>query len=102
MSTEAVQWFKSGDHPNDNVGETLTDPLGGPDYTRLEGAVVRFFRHPSPELAGDLVHDACGRTWHDHGYLDWCQVVVCPGDWVTADSEDPRCYRYATKPNVTS
>ena len=80
---EATQWRKNGDHPQDRVGETLSDPFGGPDYTRLEGAVVRFFRRPEPEYAGQTFHD-CHRTWHVHGWIDTLEGghTVCPGDWI--------------------
>lgn len=83
MTTSAsVQWFTNGDHPHDRVGEMVPDPGGGPDYQRIEGAHVRFFRNP--DYPGDTTHDVCGRTWHDHGWVDsgGDGVTVCPGDWV--------------------
>lgn len=102
---EAHRWFENGDHPADMVGEPKLDvfalqdqhpelwnadgtvgpvPADAPTYTRLEGAVVRFFRRPEPEYAGDKTHDACGRTWHDHGWIDTLEGghTVCPGDWI--------------------
>lgn len=87
---EATQWFKNGDHPGDAVGETLADPMGGPDYKRLEGKVVRFFRHP--EIGGTFVHadlpdtrrPKCEAIMHDHGWIDTLEGghTVCPGDWI--------------------
>lgn len=81
---EAVQWFKNGDHPDDHVGEQAIDPADGSTYERIEGAVVRFFRRPEPEFSADLAHDRCGRTWHDHGWIDTLEGghTVCPGDWI--------------------
>ena len=78
---EATQWFKNGDHPEDHVGEVLSDLTGGPDYGRQEGAVVRYFRRPEPEYASKTVHDQCGRIWHDHGWIDTLEGghAVCPG-----------------------
>jgi hypothetical protein len=100
---EATQWFKNGDHPDDHVGETLHDPWArhgqGDDYERLEGAVVRFFRHPDPMFAGDKIHDACGRTWHDHGWIDDLEGGhnVCPGDWIATCVKGER---WDIKPDV--
>lgn len=81
---EAVQWFKNGDHPEDQVGELRPDPMTGGTYKRLEGEVVRYFRRPEPEYAGGKVHEPCGRTWHDHGWIDTLEGghAVCPGDWI--------------------
>jgi hypothetical protein len=86
--TEAHQWFKNGDHPDDMVGEILHDPWArhgqGDDYERLEGLVVRFFRLPPPGPRGVDIHEVCGRTWHDHGWIDTLEGGhnVCPGDWI--------------------
>ncbi|MGK5677593.1 hypothetical protein [Actinoplanes sp. URMC 104] len=82
-----VRWWKNGDHPGDRIGEVLPDPIGGGTYVRQEGAVVRYFRHP--QFDGGQVHDGCGRTWHDHGWIDsgGDGLTVCPGDhiWTGAD-----------------
>lgn len=68
---DACRWFKNGDHPCDG-------PVG------REGLVVRYFRSPDPRYDGDDTHDACGLTWHDHGWIDTLEGghIVCPGDWV--------------------
>jgi hypothetical protein len=108
VEVDAVQWWKNGDHPHDRVGEQELDvgalaeqhpeifdnpdgmvgpvPEDAPTYERLEGAVVRFFRHP--DFPGDAVHKRCGRTWDEHGWIDeqLCQHSVCPGDWVLTDA----------------
>ena len=104
-----VRWFRNGDHPYDRVGKQETDwikyerlrpdlfkntaddvPEAPPEaqYTRIEGAVVRYFRRPEREFAGDKVHDVCSFTWHDHGWIDsgGDGVVVCPGDWIVLDA----------------
>lgn len=86
-TTTVVRWWRNGDHPADNCGELLDDPMHPGDadhqYVRVEGAVVRFFRHPY--VAGNAVHDRCGRTWHDHGWIDsgGDGQIVCPGDKLT-------------------
>lgn len=79
---EAYQWFRNGDHPHDNVGEKLTDPIDGTSYERLEGAIVRYFRHPN--TPGHQLHTSCGSTWHDHGWIDTLEGGhnVCPSDWI--------------------
>lgn len=68
---EAHQWRQNGDHPNDGPADR-------------EGKVVRYFRHPDPQYAGDKVHDLCGYTWHRHGWIDTLEGghTVCPKDWI--------------------
>lgn len=78
---EATQWFKNGDHPVDGVGEPTDDHLGG-TYKRIEGAVVRFFRHPAIPGSDRCGH--CQHTYLAHGWIDTLegQHNVCPGDWI--------------------
>ena len=86
MVIEAVQWFKNGDHPEDRVGETITPvPGDGPAYQRLEGRVVRFYRHPEHQAEDHCPH--CDHIMHHHGWIDTKQDghVVCPGDWIIND-----------------
>lgn len=66
---EAHQWFKNGDHPDDNCF------LG-------EGKIVRYFRHPG--WPGDSICGTCGKIVHDHGFLDTLEGghKVCPGDFI--------------------
>lgn len=107
---EASQWFKNGDHPEDRVGEKAVDwgkvaelrpdlldknePVKDEDipdeayYKRIEGAVVRYFRLPPPGPRGIDIHEACGVTYHNHGWIDTPPGIspggytVCPGDWI--------------------
>lgn len=87
---EATQWFKNGDHPNDDVGELLADPFTGQAYERLEGVVVRFYRHPDVDGSathGDLPDSRrprCRAVMNDHGWIDTIEGghTVCPGDWI--------------------
>lgn len=86
---DAIRWLRNGDHPGDEVGAMLTDPLNEDlPYRRLEGKIVRYFRHPDPEFTGDNTHEVCGFTWHDHGWIDsgGGGQTVCPGDWVITDT----------------
>jgi hypothetical protein len=119
---EATQWFQNGDHPGDMVGTKAVDwvklaelrpetvssegiSIAARDvpeeayYERLEGEVVRYFRHPDPEFAGDKIHNACSRTWHDHGWIDDLEGghTVCPGDWIATGVQGEH---WAIKPDV--
>lgn len=95
VEIDAVQWFKNGDHPDDEVGQPLSDGSG----TRLEGVVVRYFRRPEPEFAGSLIHDRCGYTWHSHGWIDTLEGghTVCPGDQIITGVQQER---YPCKPDI--
>src|SRR5262249_60928069 len=97
---EATQWFKNGDHPDDNcvpvrlretfdpddirkhTGELVQDPVSGEAYFLCEGAVVRYFRRP--DVSGDKSCQFCNRIMNDHGWIDTLEGghIVCPGDWV--------------------
>ena len=80
---DATQWFKNGDHPQDNSqpyrpakeGETLDDVLS-------EGKIVRYFRHP--DINGRTICSKCNKTMHEHGWIDTLEDGhnVCPGDWI--------------------
>ncbi|MEU0078590.1 hypothetical protein ABZY58_11890 [Micromonospora tulbaghiae] len=96
IPSPATQWWKNGDHPEDQVGEVVPDPAGG-EYRRVEGAVVRFYRHP--DRPGDQVHDRCSRTWHDHGWIDTLEGghTVCPGDWIVTGVQGER---WPVKPDI--
>lgn len=102
---EATQWFKNGDHPEDQCMAVEND--GGAFVT--EGKVVRFFRHP--EVPGNSVCPRCGEISHHHGWIDTDEdgQIVCPGDWIITEiwivndqQEDTPAQKhyYSCKPNV--
>lgn len=93
---EATQWFRNGDHPNDNVFRPFEDTGKVPDSPR-EGAVVRYYRHPG--VPGEKHCQHCGRTMHDHGWIDTLEGghIVCPGDWVITGVNGER---YPCKPKI--
>jgi len=93
---DAHQWFKNGDHPDDHVGEQVRDPLTDTYYRRLEGKVVRWFRHPN--VPGDEMHK-CGHTMHYHGWIDDFEGGhnVCPGDWIATGVAGEH---WAIKPDI--
>ena len=78
---EATQWFKNGDHPNDNCYRPFEDTGKAPTEAR-EGEVVRYFRHP--DVPGSKVCSKCAQTMHLHGWIDTLEDGhnVCPGDWI--------------------
>ncbi len=79
---EAEQWFKNGDHSEDNC-ETFTGDDG--KSFQGEGKVVRYYRRPECDGQNPCVH--CGLIMHLHGWIDTVQGghVVCPSDWIIRD-----------------
>lgn len=80
--TEATQWFKNGDHPQDRA-EKIT--LAGGSTGLSEGKVVRYFRRIN--IPGGRFCPDCGKVFHKHGLLDGLngEEVICPGDYVVTD-----------------
>ena len=97
IEVEAHEWNKNGDHPLDNCKEL---PKGDGTVFLSEGAVVRFFRHPS--MAGDKTCRYCSRLFADHGWIDSPNggFVVCPGDFILSEPKNPSKGFYPVKPNV--
>lgn len=95
---EAHQWFKNGDHPDDNCG-TFTGSDGKP--FQGEGHVIRYYR--TPECDGQDACKHCGSLMHDHGWIDGRQEDtvldhnVCPGDWIITGVEGEY---YPCKPDI--
>lgn len=80
--TEATQWFRNGDHPEDK-----SEPIDGQDSSgRLtEGKVVRYFRRLN--IPGGRFCPDCGNVMQKHGILDGLngEETVCPGDYIVTD-----------------
>lgn len=74
---EAVQWFKNGDHPNDECVE-----INPPNLAITEGKIVRYFRDSF--VVPDKICSHCKVQMHDHGWIDTLEAGhrVCPGDWI--------------------
>lgn len=87
------QWWKNGDHPDDNLPPADRILPG----ERTEGLVVRYFR--SPDVSGSTECAHCGRIMHDHGWIDTLEGghIVCPGDVVITGV---RGERYPCKPDI--
>ena len=85
------RWFVNGDHPDDAVGEIVHDPMARKTenqyYRRLEGKVVRFYRHP--DVPGTTQCSECYRLMFDHGWIDQGGdgLVVCPGDYIIENDD---------------
>ena len=86
VTVEATQWFKNGDHPEDNC-ETFTSPETGEPF-QGEGKVVRYFRHP--DIPGERLCKKCKLPMHEHGWIDAAPPghTVCPGDWIITKAKD--------------
>jgi len=97
---EAIQWFKNGDHPEDDCKDFVgSDGKSFPG----EGAIVRYYR--TPECDGKNKCNYCEKTMHYHGWIDTVQGghLVCPGDWIITDSRVPKGkhgHYYPCKPDV--
>lgn len=78
---EAFQWFKNGDHPEDDCFRPFEDTGKIPTEDR-EGKIVRYYRHPS--INGEQVCTMCQQTMHYHGWIDTLEGGhnVCVGDWI--------------------
>jgi hypothetical protein len=85
QNSDVVRWNTNGDHPLDAC-RPITDSVTGEVFLS-EGKVVRRFRHP--DFPGSLECSVCGRTMHDHGWIDsgGDGQTVCPGSLIVpADS----------------
>ena len=78
---EAHQWFKNGDHPQDNVFRPFEDTGKTPTEPR-EGEIVRYYR--TPALDGQNKCKKCSGIMHNHGWIDTLEGghIVCPADWI--------------------
>jgi hypothetical protein len=92
---EAHQWFKNGDHPDDDVLRPFED--GELPQEPREGKVVRYYRRPDDD--GSRKCEQCHRTMHEHGWIDTLEGghIVCVGDWIVTGVKGER---YPCKPDI--
>lgn len=85
----ATRWWSNGDHPDDGIDPESTD--------WVEGAVVRYYRHPEDPETRECVH--CGFIMRDHGWIETLEggFIVCPGDWIVTGVAGER---YPVKPDI--
>jgi len=76
---EAEQWFKNGDHSEDNT--EMFKYRDGVEFEG-EGNIVRYYRTPNIDGKDKCKH--CGKIMHVHGWIDTIEGghIVCPGDWI--------------------
>ncbi len=79
VEIEATQWFKNGDHPDDDC-HYIDDK--SPARFLSEGKVVRYYR--PPDVHGERACQHCGLPMDEHGWIDTLEAGhnVCPGDWI--------------------
>ena len=116
---EATQWFKNGDHPEDNcvpvrrlapgdpvtgdvrtqTGELVRDPTSNAPSFLCEGKIVRYYRNPNPAFGAGVICAMCNIRFHEHGWIDTLEGghIVCPGDWIITGVE---CEHYPCKPRI--
>lgn len=87
LPATAFQWFKNGDHPEDDIFRPYEDTGKIPDEPR-EGLVVRYFRHPL--VKGESLCPYCADTLNRHGWVDnyknsFYNLGVCPGSYIVHD-----------------
>lgn len=88
---DATQWFKNGDHPDDDVTR------GGLADHDWEGFIVRYYRHPN--IDGQHKCEKCENIMQDHGWIDTLEGghIVCPGDWIITGVQGEH---YPCKPDI--
>jgi len=93
---DATQWFKNGDHPQDNVWRPYEDTGAMPVDAR-EGEVVRYYR--LSDIDGYHQCRLCAVTMHHHGWIDTLEGghIVCPGDWIITGVAGEQ---YPCKPDI--
>ena len=96
---EATQWFKNGDHPEDDAFAIGGDEGGNGFLQRYEreGKIVRYFRRP--DFSGNLLCNHCGEVMRKHGWIDTLEGghIVCPGDWIITGVNGEH---YPCKPDI--
>ena len=89
---EAHQWFKNGDHPQDECFTVHTEKSGS---GMSEGKIVSHYR---TEIGQDVCQQ-CGWIMQDHGWINTLEDghIVCPGDWIIKGVKGER---YPCKPDI--
>lgn len=90
---EATQWFKNGDHPDDQCEMIRPDPKGETQFKPhlSEGAVVKHFRESDDGYEGKYCA-YCGKRMEKHGSLETEEGwdTVCPGYWIITEANGER------------
>jgi len=93
---EATQWFKNGDHPDDDTHMIHSSRDSVQEFLS-EGRVVRYYRRP--ELDGQKKCEKCSTIMHLHGWIDTLEGghIVCPDDWIITGVQGEN---YPCKPDI--
>jgi hypothetical protein len=93
--TEATQWFKNGDHPEDDCHPVYLQNQGELSFIS-EGKIVRYYRQPGD---GNKKCEHCNIIMHEHGWIDTLEggFIVCPGDYIITGIKGER---YPCKPDI--
>jgi hypothetical protein len=91
---DATQWFKNGDHPEDNSNSI---ELEGGGFELSEGEIVRRFRRPDVDDTSRC--EKCNKVMGDHGWIDTLEGghIVCPGDFIITGIANEK---YPCKPDI--
>ena len=98
IEVEAHQWFKNGDHPQDDC--FLTDIDTSKRYFSpeiKEGKIVRYYR--TPKMDGVISCKHCNKLLEVHGWIDTLEGghIVCPGDYIITGLKGEN---YPCKPDI--
>ena len=93
---EATQWFKNGDHPEDNCFRVFEDTGIIPVIAR-EGKLIRYYR--TPKMDGTIACKHCNKLMEVHGWIDTLEGghIVCPGDFIITGLKGEH---YPCKPDI--
>ena len=94
VEVDATQWFKNGDHPEDE--SNCLQVMPGEAHL-VEGKIVRYYRNPEDDGQRQCEH--CGEIMHVHGWIETLEGghIVCPGDWIITGVQGER---YPCKPDI--
>lgn len=94
ITVPAHQWFKNGDHPEDESYWIQAQNRRG---FLSEGKVVRRYNYPEGSKGGPCGH--CTFPLLDHGWIDTLEGghIVCPGDFIITGVKGER---YPCKPDI--
>ena len=97
---DASQWFKNGDHPQDDCHMVKPDDNSTSRFEPFlsEGNIVRRFNLPDIPGQGTLCAK-CDKIMADHGWTDTLEGghIVCPGDWIITGIKGEM---YPCKPDI--
>jgi hypothetical protein len=99
VMVDAIQWFKNGDHPDDDCHIVYPNPKSMTQFEpfKSEGKIVRHYR--SPDNDDFKACSICNHKYYEHGWIDTLEGghIVCPGDWIITGVKGEH---YPCKPDI--